>query len=98
MLNFVKLVDCGISERSSRVEGVKIREKILQMKNILKEEDKIVIDFTGIEYISTGFAKELIATIYKEENDFFVNHIALKVGNNENIKNIIMIALQSVAE
>lgn len=98
MLKFVKLVEYGISERSSRVEGVKIRESILLMEKELNDDDKIVIDFTGIEYISTGFAKELIGVIYKEHKDFFRKHIALKVVENDNIKNIILRALQSVID
>lgn len=96
MLKIIKLTENGVNEQSSRVDGIKIKEMILSQKETLSPEDKIVIDFEGIEYISTGFAKEAIAAIFRDEKEFFKTHIALKVGDNENIKNIILIALNSV--
>lgn len=96
MINIIKLTEHGISERSSRVDGIRIKNEILLYKKNIKPDEKIIIDFDGIEYLSTGFAKELIGTLYRDELTFFKNHISLKVNGNNKIKNIIIIALNSI--
>ena len=69
-----------------RETGSRLRKLI---ETAVKQEEPVLIDFDGVESVSSSFADELFAKIYIEiGQDKFVNLIKLKNANNF-IKTII---------
>lgn len=78
---------------TSRVEGLELKAKTL---HLLREYDRVIFDFNGIDYVSTGFAKDLFGNLYLELKTLFPKKIVIKVGTNKVLKDTIMLAIKSV--
>ena len=54
-----KFIEYG-TDFGTRAMGMKLREKLLPL---IKENDKVVLDFTGVNVVSNSFADECIAKL-----------------------------------
>ena len=82
-LQIIKLIDYS-TKFGPRVLGIEIKEKVL---GILKKYPTtvIVFDFKEVEYISTGFSKELFGELWRILGNDFKSHIKFKFYDNKEI-------------
>ncbi len=57
-----KFIEYG-TDFGTRDMGMKLRERLL---TLIKESDKVVLDFTGVNVVSNSFADECIAKLLLE--------------------------------
>lgn len=84
----------GDNRIGARIIGIEIRNLAI---NILNSDPnaRITFDFSGIEYISSGFAKELFGELYVYLGKEFINKVAIKTPQeNQIIKEIIIRAIK----
>ncbi|MBQ8656314.1 MAG: STAS-like domain-containing protein [Prevotella sp.] len=60
-----KFIDYG-TDFGTRDMGKKLREKLLPLINNLNGNEKVVLDFTGVNVVSNSFADECIAKLLLE--------------------------------
>jgi anti-anti-sigma regulatory factor len=71
--------------------GMKLREKLLPL---IKENDKVVLDFTGVNVVSNSFADECIAKLLLEMPlDELKQHTTFR-GLNPMAERSVLVALQ----
>ena len=71
--------------------GMKLREKLLPL---IKENDKVVLDFTGVNIVSNSFADECIAKLLLEMPlDELKQHTTFR-GLNPMAERSVLVALQ----
>jgi hypothetical protein len=85
----------GDNKIGARVYGIELKNEV---RELLKSNPQINItfDFTGIDYISSGFAKELFGELFIQLGKEFNNKISIKIPQeNQIIKEIIIRAIKS---
>ncbi len=71
--------------------GMKLREKLLPL---IKENDKVVLDFTGVNVVSNSFADECIAKLLLDMPlDELKQHTTFR-GLNPMAERSVLVALQ----
>ena len=93
----IKLRDrFGTTSLGPRFWGVELRKEILITLN---DVDAVaVFDFEGIEYVSSGFAKELFGELFRELKGAFRNRTRIKIPPTDKfIRSSIVRGIASVA-
>lgn len=69
---------------ASRVTAKRLYRKTL---DLLEKEDveKVTFDFRGVEYLSTGVARDLFGNLYKDLGDKFTKKIDFIFDDNKEI-------------
>ena len=89
MVDF-KFIEYG-TDFGTRDMGQKLRQKLLPL---IKENDKVVLDFTGVNVVSNSFADECIAKLLLEMPlDELKQHTTFK-GLNPLAERSVLVALQ----
>lgn len=71
---------------SSRFGGKRLYEDILNELNLPGNENLVFLfNFEKVEYLSTGFSKELFGELYQFLGLKFSDHISFKFGDNKEI-------------
>ncbi len=70
--------------------GTKVGKKIIQMR----ENDKVSLNFEGVESINTAFWNALLSEIIKENKDANPSAYFTIINTNETIRNTLVISLQ----
>ena len=71
---------------NSRRSGARVRR---QIENLLAEEDHVVIDFDGVDVISSSFADEVFGRLFLELGPVtFASRIPLR-NTNETVRGLI---------
>lgn len=74
----------------SRIDGYDIFIKIKVLKYYRNDNEKIILDFNGIEEVSLSFIKECIGKLIEEDGiDKVATYLALDNVQNEFMKNSI---------
>ena len=85
-----KFLDYG-TDFGTRDMGQKLREKLL---SLIKSDEKIVLDFTGVNVVSNSFADECIAKLLLEMPlDELKRHTTFR-GLNPLAERSVLVALQ----
>ena len=88
MVDF-KFIEYG-TDFGTRDMGQKLRQKLLPL---IKENDKVVLDFTGVNVVSNSFADECIAKLLLEMPlDELKQHTTFK-GLNPLAERSVLVAL-----
>ena len=88
----------GDNKIGARIIGVELREIALEILNS-EPNIKIIFDFDGIDYISSGFAKELFGELFNRLGNEFNRRVSIKIPpENAVIKNIIIKVLKITNE
>lgn len=83
----------------SRIDGYNIFIKIKVLKYYCNNNEKIVLDFNGIEKISCSFIKECIGRLIEEDGiDKVAMYLALDNIQNEFMKNLITLSMRLAQE
>lgn len=86
----------GVTGAVGRVLGIKLKDKIIADFNS-QEYDKIILDFSKVEFVTSGFAKELFGGLYSAFNTNFKQVVSVRVDKeNEALKSTIVRALATV--
>ena len=89
MIEF-KFINYG-TDFGSTIMGQKLRQKLL---SLIKENDKVVLDFTGVNVVSNSFADECIAKLLLEMPlDQLKQHTTFR-GLNPLAERSVLVALQ----
>ena len=89
MIEF-KFINYG-TDFGSTIMGQKLRQKLL---SLIKENDKVVLDFTGVNVVSNSFADECIAKLLLEiPLDQLKQHTTFR-GLNPLAERSVLVALQ----
>lgn len=78
----IKLIEHG-KNLTARVLGIKIKD--LAIKRLISEGEILVFDFTGVNSMSTGFAKELFGELALSLGKDFPKKIRFDFGENRDI-------------
>ena len=85
-----KFIEYG-TDFGTRDMGQKLRQKLL---SLIKENDKVVLDFTGVNVVSNSFADECIAKLLLEMPlDQLKQHTTFR-GLNPLAERSVLVALQ----
>lgn len=85
-----KFIEYG-TDFGTRAMGEKLRQELL---SLIKENDKVVLDFTGVNVVSNSFADECIAKLLLEMPlDELKQHTTFK-GLNSLAERSVLVALQ----
>lgn len=77
------MYDEGITGAVGRVVGIHLKDKII--KQITEDQyDKVVLDFSRVDFVTSGFAKELFCGLYSEYKENFSSLFSIRVGENGN--------------
>ena len=89
MIEF-KFINYG-TDFGSTIMGQKLRQKLL---SLIKENDKVILDFTGVNVVSNSFADECIAKLLLEMPlDQLKQHTTFR-GLNPLAERSVLVALQ----
>jgi len=89
MIEF-KFINYG-TDFGSTIMGQKLRQKLL---SLIKENDKVVLDFTGVNVVSNSFADECIAKLLLDMPlDQLKQHTTFR-GLNPLAERSVLVALQ----
>ena len=73
------MYDEGITGATGRVVGIELKEKIIEI--LSKEKyDKVVLDFSEVDFVTSGFAKELFCGLYDVYKKEFSTLFSVKLG------------------
>lgn len=90
----IKLSERGI-ERTGRVVGIQLKDAILDEFSKGSFE-KIILDFTDVNFVTSGFAKELFGGLLNALGDSFKNTVGIRVSQGDiAMKNNIIRAINS---
>ena len=85
-----KFIEYG-TDFGTRDMGQKLRQKLL---SLIKENDKVILDFTGVNVVSNSFADECIAKLLLEMPlDQLKQHTTFR-GLNPLAERSVLVALQ----
>jgi hypothetical protein len=76
----------GFSFAGSRGSGEKIRELI---KPILDENEKVTLDFVGIDMITQSFADEIFGILVRSFGIDYIKNKLLMVNYNDDVRQIV---------
>lgn len=86
----------GVSDAAGRVQGIKVKNKVVQIYNESKP-GRIILDFTNVTYITSGLAKELFGGLYQAFGVSMKDIIGIRLGkDNDTLKATILRALSTV--
>jgi hypothetical protein len=89
MIEF-KFINYG-TDFGSTIMGQKLRQKLL---SLIKENDKVILDFTGVNVVSNSFADECIAKLLLDMPlDQLKQHTTFR-GLNPLAERSVLVALQ----
>lgn len=89
MIEF-KFINYG-TDFGSTIMGQKLRQKLL---SLIKENDKVILDFTGVNVVSNSFADESIAKLLLDMPlDQLKQHTTFR-GLNPLAERSVLVALQ----
>lgn len=92
----VKVIEYGQTNIGARVIGIEIKDKIVDYLN-QDNSNTCIIDFSGVEYISTGFSRELVGGLIKELGNDFQQKVKIKIpDDNSIIRGIIIKSLRTI--
>lgn len=81
----------GFDFLGSRDSGEKLRNRIIEL---LEGNDKVILDFLGIDRISHSFADEVFGLLFVYRDlDYIKQHIALQ-NAQENIRNMANLVIK----
>ena len=88
----------GVNGAVGRVLGIQVKDKVINAFNNNNYE-KIVLDFTDIPFITSGFAKELLGGLYAAYTSSFKDIVTVRINkDNLPLKNTIIRALAAVVD
>lgn len=86
----------GVDGAVGRVLGIQLKDEVIQEFKS-NTYAKIILDFSKVEFITSGFAKELFGGLYNEYADSLMRMVTVRIGKeNEPLKNTIIRALATV--
>lgn len=89
----IDMLEEGVSGAVGRVLGMQVKDKIIYefKANSYK---KIILDFSKVDFITSGFAKELFGGLHDIFLDSFKEVVTVRISKeNETLKNTIIRAL-----
>ncbi len=88
----------GVDGAVGRVLGIQLKDDVIQEFKS-STYAKIILDFSKVDFITSGFAKELFGGLYNEYADSLMRIVTVRVSKeNEPLKNTIIRALATVLE
>lgn len=69
-------------------DGKRCQEEV---KKYLDEGEKVILDFSGIDYVITAFLNPIIGDLILERGDGVMKHIGIKNANKAIIKKIKLV-------
>jgi len=94
----VKMHEEGIDGAVGRVLGIQLKDKIISSFDSGKY-DRIILDFSKVDFITSGFAKELLGGLYENYRESFKQLVSVRVEKeNTTLKNTIIRALATAIE
>ena len=91
----IKLSEKGVNCAVGRVVGIKIKDSIIEEYN-KGNYKKIVLDFTDIDFVTSGFAKELFSGLSLKFGDSLRHFVSIRVDKgNTTMKNNLIRALSA---
>lgn len=92
----VDMFDEGVNGAVGRVLGMQLKDRILLKMNS-GSYSKVILDFSNVDFITSGFAKELFSGLYEEFPNSFSQVVSVRIGkNNEGLKSTIIRALSTI--
>jgi hypothetical protein len=86
----------GITGAVSRVLGISLKEKIISEFDQTKYS-RVILDFSGVDFVTSGFAKELFGGLYEQYKNDFNHLLSVRIDkDNESLKNTIIRAIATV--
>ncbi len=79
----IKLSEYKI-DRAGRVVAIELKDKIISMFEKGGYE-KLILDFSDVVYITSGFAKELFAGLYNKMGDAFKDTIKIRIDKDDEV-------------
>lgn len=86
----------GVTGAVGRVLGIQLKDKIILMYDQTKYS-RVILNFSQVDYVTSGFAKELFEGLYKEYRENFYNLFSVRVDKGSDaLKNTIIRAMATV--
>jgi len=94
----VNMKEEGVNGAVGRVLGIKLKEKIISEQEANNYE-KIILDFSEVDFVTSGFAKELFGGLFEAFHQTFKNLITARVSkDNETLRNTIIRAITTAVQ
>ena len=92
----IKMSESGVTGAVGRVLGIKLKDDIIQKFDQTKYS-KVILDFSSVDFVTSGFAKELFGGLYEKYNTNFNQLFSVRINKeNDSLKNTIIRALATV--
>ena len=94
----INMKEEGVDGAVGRVLGIQLKDKIIN-KFEPTTYDKIVLDFSNVDFITSGFAKELFGGLCDSYKENFKQYVLIRINKeNETLKNTIIRALSTYVD
>lgn len=88
----------GVDGAVGRVLGIQVKDKIIRECDSGQYE-KVLLDFSKVDFVTSGFAKELFGGLYTRFQQEFNKVVMVRLNKeNETLKNTIIRAIATVIE